>query len=284
MRVLVTGASGQLGYDVCRELAGRGIEYYGTSSENFDIADEEVVKKAVCAYHPNVVIHCAAWTAVDKAESCPKTVMAVNEGGTRNLAAVCRRIGAKMVYISTDYVFPGTGERFYETEDQTGPVNVYGKSKLAGELAVKKLLKDYFIVRISGVFGENGNNFVKTMLHLAETRDRVGVVCDQYGSPTYTADLAPLLCDMIETEKYGVYHATNEDVCSWADFAREIFRISRQEVIVRPVFTRDYASAARRPLNSKLSKRSLDEGGYRRLPPWKDALERYLRHVLKETP
>ena len=210
MKILVTGASGQLGYDVCEELKWRKADYIGTSSRELDITDSAAVEQMLQELRPDAVIHCAAYTKVDQAEDEPERCWAVNAEGTKNLAAACRRIHAKMLYISTDYVFPGTGEQFYEPADPVGPVNTYGRSKLAGELAVQSLLDRYFIVRISWVFGKNGNNFVKTMLRLAETKTELNVVCDQIGSPTYTADLAPLLCDMVQTEKYGVYHATNE--------------------------------------------------------------------------
>lgn len=277
MKILVTGGSGQLGFDVCRELERRGIEYTAPSSRAMDITDAAAVRAQIRAYRPDAVIHCAAWAAVDAAEDEPEQVFAVNEGGTRNIALACGgEIGAKMLYISTDYVFPGTGTRFYEPDDPTGPVNVYGKSKLAGELAVKELLEKYFIVRTSWVFGEHGNNFVKTMLRLAETCSEVSVVCDQVGSPTYTADLAPLLCDMVQTEKYGTYHAANEGICSWAEFAEEIFRLAGKDVKVNRIPTEEYPVKAKRPLNSRLSKNCLETIGLWRLPEWKKALERSL--------
>ena len=217
--------------------------------------------------------------AVDKAEEELEKVRAVNAGGPRNIAAACREIDAKLLYISTDYVFPGTGERFYEPEDPTGPLGAYGATKLEGEQAVQELLEKYFIVRISWVFGKNGNNFVKTMLRLAETRRELNVVCDQIGSPTYTADLAPLLCDMVMTDKYGIYHATNEGVCSWAEFAREIFRLAGKDVTVQPVPTSAYPTRAVRPLNSRMSKDKLEKMGFSRLPDWQDALRRYLQEL-----
>ena len=226
MRVLVTGAHGQLGYDVCKVLETRGIEYRGVGHEELDVTDSEATHIYVRKYAPNAVIHCSAWTAVDKAEDEPDSALAVNEGGTRAIAEVCKELNAKMIYISTDYVFPGNGDRFYEPDDQTGPLGIYGATKLGGELIVQELLEKFFIVRVSWLFGKNGNNFVKTMLRLAESKAEVNVVCDQIGSPTYTADLAQLLCDMVVTEKYGVYHATNEGVCSWAGFAEEIFHIA----------------------------------------------------------
>lgn len=276
MKVLVTGVNGQLGHDVCRVLAQREIEYIGADLADFDITDEKAAHDFILACQPDAVIHCSAWTAVDAAEDQPEKVEAVNVEGPRHIAAACKEIGAKMVYISTDYVFPGDGDRFYEVDDPTGPKSVYGATKLGGELAMKELLEQYFIVRVSWVFGKNGNNFVKTMLRLAETHDEVSVVCDQIGSPTYTADLAPLLCDMIETEKYGTYHATNEGICSFAEFAEEIFRQSGKKTYVRHITTSEYPAKAQRPLNSRLSKASLDEAGFARLPSWQDALRRYL--------
>lgn len=279
MKVLVTGVNGQLGYDVCKELTRRGIEHRGVDLVDFDITDDSAVAAYLTAYSPSVVIHCSAWTAVDAAEEQKEKVATVNVDGPRNIAAICRELDAKMVYISTDYVFPGTGDCFYEVDDKTGPLGVYGATKLGGELAVKDLLEKYFIVRVSWVFGKNGNNFVKTMLRLAESHDEVSVVCDQIGSPTYTADLAPLLCDMIATEKYGTYHATNEEICSWAEFAREIFRLSEKSTIVRPISTGEYPTTAARPLNSRLSKAALDCHGFRHLPDWHNALKRYLQEL-----
>lgn len=276
MKILVTGAGGQLGYDVCKVLDARNIENKGVDLADFDITDVQATREYIVSYHPDAVIHCSAWTAVDKAEDELETVRAINTEGPHNIAAACKEIGAKMLYISTDYVFPGTGDRFYEPDDPTGPLGAYGLTKLGGELAVKKLLERYFIVRISWVFGKNGNNFVKTMLRIAETGDELNVVCDQIGSPTYTADLAPLLCDMIVTEKYGTYHATNEGVCSWADFAEEIFRLAGKQVKVHHIPTSEYPTRAVRPLNSRMSKDKLEQAGFARLPHWKDALSRYL--------
>lgn len=279
MKVLVTGASGQLGYDVCEELKRRKVDYVGTSSGELDITDPEAVERTLQTIHPDAVIHCAAYTKVDQAEEEPEQCWAVNAAGTKNIAAVCRRIHAKMLYISTDYVFPGTGEQFYEPADPVRPVNTYGRSKLAGELAVQSLLDRYFIVRISWVFGKNGNNFVKTMLRLAETRTELNVVCDQIGSPTYTADLAPLLCDMIQTEKYGIYHATNEGTCSWAEFAESIFELAGKPVTVHPIPTSEYPTKAVRPLNSRMSKQRLKENGFSMMPQWRDALKRYVEEI-----
>ena len=282
MRVLVTGVSGQLGYDVARVLAQRGIEYRGTSSKELDITDRAAVEHLMQSYRPDAVIHCAAYTKVDLAEDEPERCWAVNADGTRNLAAACREIGAKMLYISTDYVFPGTGEQFRRTDDPVSPVNTYGRSKLAGELAVQSLLETYFIVRISWVFGKNGNNFVKTMLRLAETRTELTVVCDQIGSPTYTADLAPLLCDMVQTERYGIYHATNGGTCAWSEFAKAIFELADKQVTVYPIPTSAYPTRAVRPLNSRMSKECLHSNGFQELPKWKNALARYLKEITGE--
>ena len=279
MKVLVTGVNGQLGYDVCRVLSARNIEHKGVDIADFDITDRKAAREYITEYHPGEVIHCSAWTAVDRAEDELEKVGAVNTEGPRNIAAVCKEINAKMLYISTDYVFPGTGKQFYQPEDPTGPLGAYGETKLGGEKAVQELLEKYFIVRISWVFGKNGNNFVKTMLRLAETTAALNVVCDQIGSPTYTADLAPLLCDMIVTEKYGVYHATNEGVCTWAEFAQEIFRLAGKTVKVNPVPTSEYPTRAARPLNSRMSKDKLEKMGFSRLPDWHDALARYIHEL-----
>lgn len=282
MRILVTGASGQLGYDVERELERRGIEHLGTSSRELDITDREAVERLMAAYRPDAAIHCAAYTKVDLAEDEPERCWAVNADGTRNMAAACRKTGAKLLYISTDYVFPGTGEQFRRTDDPVSPVNTYGRSKLAGELAVQSLLETYFIVRISWVFGKNGNNFVKTMLRLAETRTELTVVCDQISSPTYTADLAPLLCDMVQTERYGIYHATNGGTCAWSEFAKAIFELADKQVTVYPIPTSAYPTRAVRPLNSRMSKECLHSNGFQELPEWKNALARYLKEITGE--
>ena len=276
MKVLITGASGQLGHDVAKTLTTRGVSFLGVSSKELDITDRDAVLRMFSTYRPDAVLHCAAYTKVDLAEDVAERCMRVNAEGTRNIALASREIGAKLLYVSTDYVFPGTGETPWETDDPTGPLNVYGKSKLAGEQAVRELLERYFIVRTSWVIGEHGNNFVKTMLRLAENRDRLRVVDDQIGSPTFTADLAPLLCSMIETEKYGVYHATNEGYCSWAELAEAVFRLAGKSVAVERVSTEAYGAKALRPKNSRLSKASLDAGGFTWLPMWEDALARYL--------
>ena len=279
MKLLVTGVKGQLGYDVCKVLSARGIEHRGVDIEDFDITNAQAAHDYIAAYRPDGVIHCSAWTAVDRAEDELEKVRAVNAEGPRNIASACKEIGAKLVYISTDYVFPGTGDRFYEPDDPTGPLGAYGVTKLEGEQAVQALLERYFIVRVSWVFGKNGSNFIKTMLRLAETKSELNVVCDQIGSPTYTADLAPLLCDMVVSEKYGVYHATNEGICSWAEFAEEIFRLAGKRVKVNPVPTSEYPTRAVRPLNSRMSKAKLEEMGFSRLPDWHNALVRYLREL-----
>ena len=279
MKVLVTGIKGQLGHDVMKELNLRSIECVGADIEEFDITDLKAVTTFISAHHPDVVIHCAAYTAVDKAEESYKLCRAVNALGTRNIASVCKEINAKMIYISTDYVLPGTGDKAYEADDSTGPLGIYGQTKLEGEHAVRELLYKCFIVRISWVFGKNGNNFVKTMLRLGKDRSEVNVVCDQIGSPTYTADLAPLLCDMAATEKYGIYHATNEGYCSWAEFAQEIFNQAGYMTRVNFIPTSEYPTKAVRPSNSRLSKGTLDEAGFKRLPAWQDAVNRYLGEI-----
>jgi len=276
MKVLVTGAKGQLGADVIKELTSRNIDCLGADKENFDIVDKKTVSDAINSYKPDAVIHCAAYTAVDKAEDEPELCKLYNEDGTRNIALACKQVGAKMIYISTDYVFPGEGEHFHKPDDPTASTSVYGATKLAGEKAVVEILDKYFIVRISWVFGANGNNFVKTMLRLGKEKDSLNVVCDQIGSPTYTVDLAVLLCDMVATEKYGVYHASNENICSWAEFADEIFRLSGMKVKVKPISANDYPTKAKRPYNSRLDKSCLDEVGFNRLPDWKDALKQFL--------
>lgn len=276
MKVLVTGVKGQLGFDVVNELKKRGYEAVGVDIEEMDITDFKSVQGVITASCVDSVVHCAAYTAVDKAEDFPEVCMKVNVEGTRNIAQVCRELDLKMVYISTDYVFSGTGEDPFDEYDPKGPTNVYGKSKLEGELAVMDLVKKHFIVRISWAFGYNGNNFVKTMLKLGRERGNVSVVADQIGSPTYTYDVARLLVDMLETEKYGTYHGTNEGFCSWFEFACEIFKFSKLDVEVVPVDSSKFPVKATRPKNSRLSKQELDRNGFKRLPSWEDALHRYL--------
>lgn len=276
MKILVTGANGQLGHDILLNLATRGIHGIPADIAEFDITQAAATEQFIIAHQPDAVIHCAAYTAVDKAEDDADLCRSINVTGTENIARACQAINAKMVYISTDYVFPGTGETPYETNAPTSPLSVYGKTKLAGEQAVQQLLSRYFIVRTSWVFGKNGSNFVKTMLRLGKERDEINVVCDQIGSPTYTVDLARLLVDMALSEHYGVYHATNEGFCSWAEFAQAIFRKADLPVRVNFITTDQYPVRAHRPSNSRLSKVKLDEAGFLRLPSWEDALDRYL--------
>ena len=276
MKVLVTGVKGQLGYDVAEELEKRGTEVVGVDVDEMDITDEAAVRRVILGAAPDAVIHCAAYTAVDAAEDNEEMCRRVNADGTRYIADVCKELDIKMLYISTDYVFDGQGTRPWEPDDERKPLSVYGQTKYEGELAVQNTLDKYFIVRITWTFGVNGKNFVKTMLRLAETNKRITVVNDQYGSPTATADLAVLLSDMIETEKYGIYHATNEGICTWYEFTCEIFRQAGIDIEVVPVTSEEYNAKAKRPANSRMSKDKLDANGFKRLPPWQDALTRYL--------
>ncbi|MDY5987110.1 dTDP-4-dehydrorhamnose reductase [Sporofaciens sp. SGI.106] len=311
MTALVTGVGGQLGHDVMNELARRGYEgigsdiapeYSGVADGSavttmpyvqMDITDAEAVERIIKEAAPDVVVHCAAWTAVDMAEDDDKVekVRAINAGGTANIAKVCKELDCKMVYISTDYVFDGQGEEPWQPDCKDyKPLNIYGQTKLEGELAVSETLEKYFIVRIAWVFGKNGKNFIKTMLNVAKTHDKLKVVNDQIGTPTYTFDLARLLVDMIETEKYGYYHATNEGgYISWYDFTKEIFRqavelghteYGEEHVSITPVTTEEYGiSKAARPFNSRLDKSKLAENGFTPLPTWQDALGRYLKEI-----
>ncbi len=303
MKVLVTGVCGGLGYDVACELLSRGITTIGTDILDkespyslrelnskieyikLDITNEQAVFGVIDSLKPNAVIHCSAWTNVDGAEDVENhdKVFSVNHKGTEYIAKACKMVGAKMVYISTDYVFSGTGETPYLEDDKNfSPLNVYGKSKFLGEMAVSSILEKYFIVRTAWVFGVNNNNFVKTMLNLGKKLDAITVVNDQIGTPTYTLDLARLLVDMVHTEKYGYYHATNEGgYISWYDFAKEIFKIAGYGTNVLPISTKDYkASKAKRPYNSRLNKTKLKENGFTPLPDYKNALERYLKIIL----
>ena len=302
MKVFVTGVGGQLGHDVMNELHKRGYEgvgsdiapeYSGVQDGSevctmpyvaMDITDADMVYSVLTEVKPDVVIHCAAWTAVDLAEDEDKQekVWAINASGTQNIATVCKEINCKMVYISTDYVFNGQGETPWQPDcKEYAPLNVYGQTKLEGELAVANTLEKYFIVRIAWVFGRNGNNFIKTMLNIGKKYDTLRVVNDQIGTPTYTLDLSRLLVDMVETEKYGYYHATNEGgYISWYDFACEIFRQAGYETKVNPVTTAEYGlSKAARPFNSRLDKAKLVENGFEPLPIWQDALARYLKEI-----
>ena len=291
MKVLVTGVKGQLGHDVVNELVKRGHKAVGVDIEEMDITDADSVKQVLHAEKPEAVIHCAAWTAVDDAEDEDKQakVFLVNATGTENIAKVCKELDCKMMYISTDYVFNGEGDNFWEPDDMNRqPLNVYGRSKYEGELAIEQNLAKYFIVRIAWVFGVNGKNFIKTMLNLGKNHDKLTVVCDQIGSPTYTYDLARLLVDMIETDKYGRYHATNEGICSWYEFACEIFRqaaamghseYDSEHLTVEPVTADHYPAKAKRPSNSRMNKDKLTEQGFERLPSWQDAVGRYLKEI-----
>ncbi len=301
MNVFVTGVGGQLGHDVMNELYKRGHQavgsdiapqYSGVEDGSavcsmpyvpLDITDAAAVEQVLTQAAPDVVIHCAAWTAVDAAEDMAEKVHSINGEGTANIARVCKALDAKMVYISTDYVFDGQGDTPWEPDCKDyKPLNVYGQSKLEGELAVSQTLEKFFVVRIAWVFGKNGNNFIKTMLKLSEKYETLRVVCDQIGTPTYTLDLSRLLVDMVQTEKYGYYHATNEGgFISWADFAKEIFRQAGRNVTVTPVTTAEYGlSKAARPYNSRLSKDKLAQNGFAPLPTWQDALGRYLREMM----
>lgn len=305
MKVLVTGVSGQLGHDVMNELAKRGYtgvgsdiapEYSGVDDNTavvnmeyvqMDITDEKVVDETITRVNPDVIVHCAAWTAVDMAEDDDKVekVRAVNAGGTRNIAKAAKKLDCKMVYISTDYVFDGQGEKPWEPDCKDyKPLNVYGQTKLEGELAVSELLDKYFIVRIAWVFGVNGKNFIKTMINVGKTHDTVRVVNDQIGTPTYTLDLSVLLVDMIETDKYGYYHATNEGgYISWYDFTLEIYKQAGLDTKVIPVTTKEYGlSKAARPFNSRLDKSKLVKNGFTPLPTWQDATRRYVELLKKE--
>ena len=282
MKVLVTGVKGQLGHDVMNELALRGIEGFGVDVEEMDITDRTACETVISQEKPDAVIHCAAYTAVDAAEDNLELCRKINAEGTRNIARVCKAMDIKMMYISTDYVFNGGGQRPWEPDDHREPLNVYGLTKYEGEIAVEQNIQKYFIVRIAWVFGVNGKNFIKTMLRLGKEKGAVSVVNDQIGSPTYTYDLARLLVDMIQTDKYGRYHATNEGLCSWYEFACEIFRqAGMDEVKVTPVDSDGFPAKAKRPSNSRMSKEKLTENGFERLPSWQNALERYLK-ALKE--
>jgi dTDP-4-dehydrorhamnose reductase len=282
MKVLVTGVKGQLGHDVVTELERRGHEAVGVDIEEMDITDKASVDKVISSVRPDAVVHCAAWTAVDAAEDAAEKVEAVNATGTRYIAEACNKIDCKMVYISTDYVFNGEGTEPWEPDCKDyAPLNVYGKSKLDGEIAVSSVLNKYFIIRIAWVFGLNGKNFVKTMIRAGRTHDEVRVVCDQIGTPTYTPDVAKLIVDMLGTDRYGYYHATNEGgFVSWYDFTKEIYRQAGLKTKVIPVTTAEYGlSKAKRPYNSRLDKSKLTENGFDLLPPWQDALERFLKEA-----
>jgi dTDP-4-dehydrorhamnose reductase len=283
----VTGVKGQLGFDCVRELTERGYKkVLGIDKDELDITDEKAVDKFITDYQPDVVMHNAAWTAVDKAEQMPDAVYKVNALGPKYIAEACKKVGAVMFYISTDYVFDGKGTRFFETTDPKNGLSVYGKTKGEGEDFIRGLLTKYFIIRISWAFGLNGHNFIRTMISLADSgKKELSIVDDQIGSPTYTYDLSKLMCDMMVTDKYGTYHATNEGVCSWAEFADFIFKTAGLTVKVNPVSTEEYRklvpNQAARPLNSRMSKESLVKAGFRKMPTWQDATERYIHDQLK---
>lgn len=279
MKVLVTGAKGQLGTDLMNELEKRGIEGIGVDVQEMDITDAKACRSVIKASGADAVIHCAAYTAVDAAEDNIELCRRINGEGTRNVAQACKEADVKLMYISTDYVFDGQGTRPWEPDDERHPLNVYGQTKYEGELAVEELSDKYFIVRIAWVFGVAGKNFIKTMLRLGKERGAVSVVDDQIGSPTYTYDLARLLVDMIQTDKYGRYHATNEGLCSWYEFAKEIFRQAGMDVPVTPVSSDAFPAKATRPSNSRLNKERLSENGFERLPAWQDALGRFLKEI-----
>ncbi|WP_282033720.1 dTDP-4-dehydrorhamnose reductase [Metabacillus indicus] len=282
MKILVTGYTGQLGYDVVNQGLELGLNMVGIGSKDLDITSKEAVSQYVKDVEPDAIIHCAAFTAVDKAEDDKDTCRDVNVNGTKNLAEVAKEINAKFMFISTDYVFSGEGHLPFKETDEPNPIGYYGRTKLEGEEAVKQLLDNWFIIRISWVFGINGNNFIKTMLRLAETRDELNVVGDQFGSPTYTQDLARLLIDMIKTDKYGIYHASNDGFCSWADFAQEIFKQANIQVKVNSISTEEYPTRAVRPKNSRMSKQKLVDNGFNPLPSWQDAVEKYLIQLTHE--
>ena len=287
-KIIVTGVKGQLGYDCLRRLKESGFKnVLGIDIEDLDITDETAVNELILKEKPEVFIHNAAWTAVDKAEQYKEQVYKVNALGPKYIAEACKKVNAKMIYISTDYVFDGKGVRYFEVNDKKDGLSIYGKTKSQGEDFVIASLKKYFIVRISWVFGINGHNFIKTMLKLAQDgKKELNIVNDQVGSPTYTYDLAKLLVEMMQTDKYGIYHATNEGTCSWAEFASYIFKVANKDVRVNGVTTKEYKkmvpAQADRPLNSRMSKNSLDEAGFSRLPSWKDAVSRYIKDELKE--
>ena len=283
MRVMITGVTGQLGYDIYNELIKRGVrreDIYAPTHEKLDLRETLDVLENVINFFPDVIFHCAAYTAVDKAETDREACEAVNVIGTQNIANAADVVKAKLVYISTDYVFDGTKDGVYEVDDKTNPINYYGLTKLKGEEIVKDVDKS-FIFRISWVFGSNGKNFIKTMLRLSEKMDEVKVVADQIGSPTYTEDLAKLLVDASMTDKYGVYHATNEGFMTWADIAKKTFEVADKDTKVIPIPTSEYPTPATRPLNSRLSKSSLDDAGFERLPDAEDAIERFVKQLIR---
>jgi dTDP-4-dehydrorhamnose reductase len=282
MKVLVTGYTGQLGYDVVQQGLKLGLNMVGVGSKDLDITNQEKVFDYIKESNPDAIIHCAAYTEVDKAEDDRNACWNINVEGTKNLAKAAKEIDAEFMYISSDYVFNGEGESPFKETDNPNPIGYYGLTKYEGEQVVQQLLDKWFIIRISWVFGINGNNFIKTMLRLAESRNELNVVGDQIGSPTYTFDLARLLIDMIQTDKYGIYHASNEGFCSWAEFAKEIFRKANIDVGVNSISTEEYPTRAVRPKNSRMSKQKLVDNGFIQLSPWQDAVKRFLKELPQE--
>ena len=276
MKILVTGVKGQLGYDVVKALESRGYQPVGVDREEMDLMNNNMIQNFIMNLKPEAIIHCAAYTAVDQAEEEVEICYQINAEAVKVIAECAKTLDIPMIYISTDYVFDGTKASEYVETDIPNPINVYGASKLKGEQYVQQLLEKFYIVRISWVFGINGNNFIKTMQRLGNEHDELNIIHDQVGSPTYTAHLAPLLVDMIETDQYGIYHATNEGYCSWYEFADEIFKQSQLDVTLHPITTDQYKTKAKRPLNSKMSKQKLSDYGFHRLPTWQEALKNYL--------
>ena len=276
MKILVTGVKGQLGYDVVKALESRGYQPVGVDREEMDLMNNNMIQNFIMNLKPEAIIHCAAYTAVDQAEEEVEICYQINAEAVKVMAECAKTLDIPMIYISTDYVFDGTKASEYVETDIPNPINVYGASKLKGEQYVQQLLEKFYIVRISWVFGINGNNFIKTMQRLGNEHDELNIIHDQVGSPTYTADLASLLVDMIETDQYGIYHATNEGYCSWYDFADEIFKQSQLDATLHPITTDQYKTKAKRPLNSKMSKQKLSDYGFHRLPTWQEALKNYL--------
>jgi dTDP-4-dehydrorhamnose reductase/dTDP-4-dehydrorhamnose 3,5-epimerase len=276
-KVLVTGVKGQLGYDLIKRLNILGVECKGVDIEDFDLTDAKATLDYCKEYSPDIIVHCAAYTAVDKAEDDQDKCYAVNVAGTANIAVAARTLDSKLVYISTDYIFDGQGDKPFEIDDTPVPINYYGRTKFEGEQKVREITEKYFILRTAWVFGKNGNNFIKTMLRIGKEHGAVKVINDQFGSPTYTEDLAILICDMIFTNKFGTYHATNEGFCSWYDFACEIFKAADMNVSVTPISTSDYPTRAKRPGNSRLAKTKLTLEGFNKMPEWQNAVIRYIR-------
>lgn len=276
-KYLITGGNGQLGTDIILELEARKIKsYYAPNIDILDITNKENVDDVISKYKPNIILHCAAYTNVDKAEDEKDLCYNINVNGTKNIIEASKKINSKLIYISTDYVFDGSKEGYYETYDKGNPINYYGKTKYLGELEVLKYIKS-FVVRVSWLYGINGNNFVKTMLKLAENNNKLRIINDQFGSPTYTPDLAKFLLDISNTDKYGIYHATNSGITNWYEFAQTIFKLNNINIELEPITTKEYKTNAKRPLNSKLSKKSIIDNNFNLLPEWQDALKRYTK-------